>query len=125
MAIFGKTKSNKEEVVKEEKVEIKESGSRTHANYKPSFLIKQAWITEKAARGNADRQYSFIVSGKTNKSEIRKAIESLYGVKVQVVNMINVKGKSKRLGRSMGRTSDYKKAIITLKEGEKIEALTT
>ena len=88
-----------------------------------NFLIKQSWITEKAGRMMSDRQYVFIIEKRANKSEVKKAIESLYKVKVAGVNILDIKGKSKRLGRSMGRTSDYKKAIVTLKEGEKIEAL--
>ena len=87
-------------------------------------LLKQTWITEKAGAMSGDRKYMFIVQNHANKSEVKKAVQSAYGVKVQDVNMIVRKGKAKRLGRSTGRTPDYKKAIVTLKEGQKIEALT-
>ncbi|MBU1180513.1 50S ribosomal protein L23 [Patescibacteria group bacterium] len=92
-------------------------------NIKPSLLIKQAWITEKAGDLSGFNKYIFIVDKKANKSEIKKAIESIYGVKVNDVNIINIKGKSKRLGRSLGKTSAYKKVIITLKEGHKIDIM--
>jgi len=92
-------------------------------NTKSSLLIKQAWITEKAGDLSGFNKYIFIVDKKANKSEIKKAIESIYGVKVNDVNIINIKGKSKRLGRSLGKTSAYKKAIITLKEGHKIDIM--
>ncbi|MDP3015056.1 MAG: 50S ribosomal protein L23 [bacterium] len=92
-------------------------------NTKPSSLIKQAWITEKAGDLSGFNKYIFIVDKKANKSETKKAIESIYGVKVNDVNIINTKGKSKRLGRSLGKTSTYKKAIVTLKEGHKIDIM--
>lgn len=91
---------------------------------KSASLVRQAWITERAGNLVRDRKYIFIVEQNANKSEVKKAVESSYGVKVNNVHIINMKGKSKRLGRNLGRTSDYKKAIVTLKEGEKIESLT-
>ena len=91
---------------------------------KSASLLKQAWITEKAGAMSGDRKYMFIVANHANKSEVKKAVQSVYGVKVQDVNMIVRKGKTKRLGRSAGRTPDYKKAMVTLKEGQKIESLT-
>ena len=94
-------------------------------NTKPSLLIKQAWITEKAGDLSGFNKYIFIVDKKANKPETKKAIESIYGVKVNDVNIINIKGKSKRLGRSLGKTPAYKKAIVTLKEGHKIDIMPT
>ncbi|MCX6702859.1 MAG: 50S ribosomal protein L23 [Candidatus Wolfebacteria bacterium] len=105
------------------KVKNSKTGTITSASPKPEFLVKKSWISEKAGRIMADRQYVFIVDRRANKSEVKKAIQSLYKVKVSGVNIIEVKGKTKRLGRSVGRTPDYKKAIVTLREGEKIEAL--
>lgn len=63
----------------------------------------------------------FKVDARSNKIEIRKAIEELYSVKVTSVNTINIKGKPKRLRAQLGRTSAWKKAIVTLREGDKIE----
>jgi large subunit ribosomal protein L23 len=97
---------------------------RTHPR-QSTFLIKQAWITEKAGDLSGLRKYIFIIDKKANKSETKKAIESIYGVKVKSVNIIEIKGKAKRLGRSLGRTSAHKKAIVTLKEGDKIDLMPT
>ena len=92
---------------------------------KSVFLVKQVWITEKAVNISALRKYIFIVDRKANKPEVKKAIEGIYKIKVADVNMVNVRGKSKRLGRSLGKTSAFKKAIVTLKEGHKIDVLPT
>lgn len=92
-------------------------------NIKSSLLIRRAWITEKAGDLSGFRKYVFIVDKKANKPEIKKAIESIYGVKVADVNIINTKGKTKRLGRSLGQTPGFKKAIITTKEGHKIDIM--
>lgn len=90
-----------------------------------ALLIKQPWVTEKAGDLSALRKYIFIADKKTNKLEAKKAIESIYGVKVESVNVINIKGKAKRLGRSLGRTSAHKKVIVTLGEGQKIDIIPT
>lgn len=90
-----------------------------------ALLIKQPWVTEKAGDLSALRKYIFIADRKTNKLEAKKAIESIYGVKVESVNIINIKGKAKRLGRSLGRTSAHKKVIVTLGEGQKIDIIPT
>lgn len=88
-------------------------------------MIKQAWITEKAGGLTNMGQYNFIVDQKANKPEVKKAIEQIYGVKIVSVNMVNIKGKPRRMGRTMGRSSAYKKAIVTLKEGQKIDVMPT
>jgi len=87
------------------------------------MLIKQPWITEKAVNAGALRKYVFMVDDKANKPEVKKMIEKIYSVKVADVNITNTKGKTKRLGRSMGKTSGFKKAIITLKEGNTIDIM--
>ena len=66
-------------------------------------------------------KYLFWVDSKANKVEIRKAVESIYKVKVDGVNTLIVKGKPKRVRYAMGKTSDWKKAIVNLKQGEKID----
>ena len=60
-----------------------------------------------------------------NKPEVAKAIESMYGVKVSSVNILNKRGKIKRLGRNTGKIPGYKKAVITLEKGNKIEVMPT
>jgi len=68
-----------------------------------------------------ENKYSFYVDTKTNKIEIKKAVEELFKVTVLKVHTTSVKGKLKRMGRYAGKTPDRKKAIVTLKDGDKIE----
>ena len=85
-------------------------------------IIRRPVISEKGTDlKDKANQYLFEVAGHANKIEIKRAVESLFRVKVQQVRTLSVKGKKKRLGRFVGRTSDWKKAIATLKEGETIE----
>lgn len=90
-----------------------------------TFLIKKALITEKAGRLIDLNKYVFIVDKQMNKPEVAKAIESMYGVKVSSVNILNKKGKIKRLGKNTGKIPGYKKAVITLEKGNKIEVMPT
>ncbi len=69
----------------------------------------------------SDGKYTFKVSLHANKIEIRKAVEAVFGVKVKSVNTIRMTGKFKRMGKYIGKRPDYKKAIVTLHEGETIE----
>jgi large subunit ribosomal protein L23 len=85
-------------------------------------IIKSPLLAEKTNRLIAWRKYAFIVDRNANKIEIKKAIEKLYNVKVEKVNTIIVKGKTKRLRWNQpGKTSSFKKAIVTLKEGFEIK----
>ena len=77
-------------------------------------VIIRPIITENSMDLAADKKYAFKVAKDANKTEIRKAIEEIFGVDVAKVNVINVKGKRKRLGRTFGTTSSYKKAVVTL-----------
>lgn len=78
-------------------------------------------ITEKSAAQAEQNVYSFKVAASANKIEIKKAIEEGFGVKVVKINTLNTKAKDKRVGRYTGQTKTYKKAIVTLKDGDKIE----
>lgn len=78
-------------------------------------------ITEKSATQAEQNVYSFKVATSANKIEIKKAIEEAFGVKVVKVNTLNTKAKDKRVGRYTGQTKTYKKAIVTLQDGDKIE----
>ena len=78
-------------------------------------------ITEKTTLLMQENKYTFQVPLNANKVEIRKAVESIFNVKVEKVATIRVLGKTKRMGRTMCKRSDYKKAIVTLKAGESIE----
>ena len=82
-------------------------------------IIIKPIITEKSMSGNAIKMYTFKVNKNSNKIEIKKAVEELFGVKVAKVNTFNVKGRLKRQGRTQGYTSDWKKAYVTLKKDSK------
>lgn len=85
-------------------------------------VLKSSLITEKTNRFLPARVYAFSVDRRANKIEIKKAVENIYNVKVEKVNVVLVKGKTKRLRQGQeGKTSLWKKAYVTLKEGQKIE----
>ena len=67
----------------------------------------------------ADKKYTFKVATDANKSEIKKAVEEVFKVEVDKVNTISMKGKDKRVGYHLGKTSEWKKAIVTLKASSK------
>ncbi len=85
-------------------------------------IIKRPLITEKSTRQKEDRnQIAFVVDSGANKIEIRQAVEKLFKVKVLRVNTMNLVGKRKRMGRFTGWKPDWKKAIVTLRPGDRIE----
>ena len=90
------------------------------SNYRD--IIKAPIITEKSANIAADEKtYVFKIDVKANKSQIKDAIEKIFNVKVEKVNTVNVHPKKKRVGRYTGMTNKYKKAIVTLANGNKID----
>jgi large subunit ribosomal protein L23 len=82
-------------------------------------IIIKPIITEESMKGAADRKYTFQVAKDANKIEIAKAVEELFGVEVEKVNTISVRGKFRRQGRVGGFTASSKKAVITLTEKSK------
>ena len=85
-------------------------------------IIRRPLVTEKSTRQKEEsRQYVFEVHRDANKIEIQSAVERLFKVTVLQVRTSNVLGKIKRLGRRYGKRPDWKKAIITLKEGDRID----
>lgn len=85
-------------------------------------VIKAPLVTEKGAGFAALRKYVFWVDKRANKIDIKKAVEKVYTVKVQDVNCMTVKGKTKRVRwNKPGKTSSWKKAVVTLKEGSEIK----
>ena len=78
-------------------------------------------VTEKSAYAAEKNVYTFKVAKSANKIEIKKAIEAAFGVKVEKVNTLNTKAKDKRVGKYSGKRKTYKKAIVTLKDDEKVE----
>jgi large subunit ribosomal protein L23 len=85
-------------------------------------IVKTARLTEKGTRQSERyNQYTVVADRRANKLQIKKAVEELFKVKVSRVNTMNVSGKTRRQRtKQMGQTSDWKKAIVTLKEGDKI-----
>lgn len=84
-------------------------------------IIEKPLITEKSVDGTEIGKYTFRVSKDANKIEIADAVEKIFNVKVRGVNTMTVKGKKKRVRYKTGRTSDWKKAIVTLEPGNTIE----
>ena len=85
-------------------------------------IIKRPIITEKGTiLKDENNQLVFEVDPASNKSEIRKAVEKLFKVTVLTVQTQNRRGKPKRLGRTVGRRSKWKKAIVTLKQGDRVD----
>ena len=132
MALFGLKKdkavkkSKKEENVldmvqdapKEMKAAVlKEDTGRAHR------ILQRHHLSEKTNQFSSTGRYVFKVAPTANKIEVKNAIEKVYEVHVVKVNMLNVSGKKRRYGKSFGRTSDWKKAIVTLKTGERISGL--
>lgn len=87
----------------------------------PADILKKPLITEKSTELMGENKYTFLVDLKANKVEIRQAVETLFKVKVEKVNTMRVKGKMKRVRRILGKTPDTKKAIVKIKEGDRIE----
>jgi large subunit ribosomal protein L23 len=85
-------------------------------------IIKKPLVTEKAYQGETGLQVlAFEVAPSANKIEIKQAIEKAFEVKVKGVNTILVAGKAKRVGRNVGKRSNWKKAYVTLAEGSKLD----
>ncbi|QQM98601.1 50S ribosomal protein L23 [Staphylococcus pseudintermedius] len=81
-------------------------------------ILKRPVITEKSSAPMAEDKYTFDVDVRANKTEVKKAVEEIFEVKVANVNIINYKPKKKRMGRYQGYTNKRRKAIVTLKEGQ-------
>ena len=80
----------------------------------PHDVIIRPVVTEKSMTEMADKKYTFVVDKKANKTEIKKAVEAIFDVKVEKVNTLNYDGKMKRMGRTQGRTASFKKAVVKL-----------
>lgn len=84
-------------------------------------LIKRPIITEKTTRLMEQNKYYFIVDPRANKTQIKSAVEEIFKVKVRSVNTLNLLGKIKKMGRYEGRSTSWKRAIVTLEKGSRIE----
>jgi large subunit ribosomal protein L23 len=130
---FLKNKKERDKAVKkpsEIKVEKKsvqepvKSAKRVLTGKKFSFeAIKQPHISEKASYLAEKNQYVFEILKGCNKNEIKKAVEGIYGVNVLSVNIVKIPPKKRRVGRTEGYRKGFSKAIVKIKEGQKIEIL--
>lgn len=84
-------------------------------------VLRRPLITEKNASMQAHGKYAFEVAEAANKSQVKQAVEKAFNVGVNGVNIISVHGKKRRIGRRIVMTPDWKKAVVTLKPGDKIE----
>lgn len=110
----SKAHARKENEPKKHKIKLSENSAIFRILVKPL-------VTEKSAVAESINKYSFVVARSANKNQIKKAVEEIYGVKPAVVNVINMEGRRLRFGRSAGRRSDFKKAIVTLPQGKTID----
>jgi large subunit ribosomal protein L23 len=98
-------------------VALKEDTGRAH------HILQNYHLSEKSNMVSTTGRYVFRVAKSANKLEVKKAIEKVYDVHVTDVNIMNIKGKTRRSGVIAGRTSNWKKAYVTLKDGERIAGL--
>lgn len=89
------------------------------------FIIEHPLITEKAAARGSNGVYMFRVASHATKPEVKKAVAARYKVTVTAVQIVNVKSKRRRLGQSFGIKPGFKKAIVTLQKGQKLDILPT
>lgn len=82
-------------------------------------VIIKPVITEQSMDVAAEKKYTFKVATDANKTQVKLAIEEIFGVEVKKVNIMNYDGKVKRMGRTQGKTASYKKAIVTLTDNSK------
>ena len=122
-------KTDKKEIVEKKKSKLSGKSVKAKKISKEKMpihyfeLIKKPHISEKALRFNSENKYVFVISQLANKSEVKKAIASLYGVVVKSVNIVKVPSKPKKFKGVPGIKNGYKKAIITLAEGNKIDIM--
>ncbi|MEK7510484.1 MAG: 50S ribosomal protein L23 [Patescibacteria group bacterium] len=124
--LFKKKKSEKKEVPAKVSIPTKEQKTGeivkpTISGFSPSIV--RPHVTEKATALVKKDQYIFVVSRDATKIEIKKSVKQLYGVDAQSVRVIHIPPKQMRFGRTQGVKKGYKKAIVKLKAGQKIEVL--
>jgi large subunit ribosomal protein L23 len=121
-----KVSAVKPEKKKVEKIDEGPSFAKASAKKSAVFsyeAVKQPHISEKASYLAEKNQYIFEISPNYNKKEIKKAVEGIYGVDVLSVNIIKIPAKKRRLGKTMGFRKQFVKAVVKIKEGQKIEIL--
>lgn len=84
-------------------------------------VLIEPWVTEKSHAGITDNKYTFRIAGNATKAQVKAGIEGIYKVKIEKINVVNLKPKWRSYGRHGGRKSAVRKATVTLKKGDKIE----
>lgn len=112
--------SSKEE--KKNKKAEKESTTNVEAGFR--YLL-EPWVTEKSHELMSDGKYVFKVDRKAGKKQVKGEVEKVYEVTVEKVNIVNIPRKARRFGRKVGFQSGFKKAVVTLKEGDSIQLFET
>lgn len=122
MSILNKSKKSDSPAKKEksEKEGAKDFKKNRISKDKTASVIVEPVITEKSSFASALNKYVFKVADSANKNEVRKAIEGFYNVNVIDVNILKTAPKPRRRGRIIGKKPGFKKAIVTLKQGESI-----
>lgn len=120
MSFFNRKKDTKDKV--EEAVSRPTTPAPQTGNSDAYRFVRGPHVTEKASNLASQGVYIFKVSPSANKIEIRRAIESLYHVNVSSVHVLNMPAKLRQVGRHSGKKSGYKKAMVTLVAGQKIDA---
>lgn len=129
MSILDRFKKEKKGKKKEAKKQVKKISAKPKKVEKSKAkkdsgayrVLLHPLISEKATYLGEENKYVFVVSKKATKGEIRRAVKDVYGIKPLSVKTISVLGKKRRYGRVQGKTTNYKKAIIALPEGETIQ----
>ena len=85
----------------------------------PHDIIMKPVVTEQSMAEMVEKKYTFVVAKSANKTEIKKAVEKIFGVNVEKVNTLNYDGKVKRMGKHEGRTASFKKAVVKLTTSSK------
>jgi large subunit ribosomal protein L23 len=87
----------------------------------PRDVIIRPVVSEKSYAGIEQNAYTFLVDPRSNKTEIKEAVQTIWGVRVTSVNTMNRQGKTKRRGFTKGKRADQKRAVVTLADGDTIE----
>ena len=119
MIALRKKKDTAPKAAKAEKKSSGKSGGAVEARLYD--VIVRPLVTEKSTRGAEQNKVVFEISRDANKTDVKAAVEAIFGVKVTKVNTLNVEGKVKRFRGRVGQRQDYRKAVVTLAEGQHID----
>ncbi len=117
----GTTKTSVKETSKKTKEPVVKTGS--DLAYLAHAILVRPIVTEKSTQGGRQSQYTFEVLSSASKADVRRSVFHLYGIAPVAVNMLTMRGKIVRFGRTMGRTATSKKAIVTLPAGKTIDVV--